>query len=1041
MTDKKERTDLVASAMRHKHITLLLVVMMMLAGIFSLVKIPKNEFPQFNVPVGLMVGVFPGASGLEVEQQLARPMEEFLWTFKEINKQRTKTTCVNNACVAMVYLDRSVKDQTVFWSKMKERLPLLKAKLPEGVIDLVVNDEFGESASMLLTLESEDKSYREMGDYVNTLSDKLRTVPGLANIVRMGGQKEQLSIYLDRDRLSLYGLNTAILMSKVSGLNGTFYTGSLDDGQLSRAIHVNPSLNSENELAQTIVSSGGPGNDVRLGDIATIQREYPDPRQYIRNNGQKCILLSLQMIRGKNIIEFGEKVKEIISDYQASLPDDVHINIISDQSQVVGHSIEDFMWEMLIAIVSVVIVVMLMLPLRVAGVAVATIPITIFSSLALFLIFGLEINSVTLAALIVSLGMIVDDSVVVVDCYLDKLDAGINRWKAAIASSREFVKSIITATLVISITFFPLIFTTDQVIHDFLQWFPYSISIVLTVSLIVAIFFVPILQYRFIRQGLHDSEVRGEKLEVRGEKKTSMLDRLQKTYDRLIEACFRHQKITMAIGLASIVVGGMLMTLIPQRLMPRAERNQFAVDVILPSGTDLHHTAAVADSLADILRKDPRVVNLTAFYGSGAPRFHATFIPSLGGSNFAQFIVNTHNDTETQGMLNDYSEQYAYHFADAQVMFRQIEYSDRAYPIEVKVQGDNLDSLHVAIDSIRYRLAKNKDIAVLTTSFGTNYSSLEVVMNPEEANHFGLSKSLLSLNFALRYGGGIPVTSIWEGDHDVNVVIKDAYSNNQTIDDFKNILVTGLVPTLTSAPLSQVADVKPGWGDGSITRIGGLRSASVFGTLGRSAVVGKVTKEVYKDLETLRLPEGVTLQQGGQAEMEATYRPQLYLGLEIAVLLIFFIIVFHLKSIPLTLLIMYSLGFSMLGGALGMLVFGQEFGATGILGFIALMGIITRCGIIMIDYAEELRLKEGCDIATAAQESAKRRFRPVFLTSMAASMGVIPMVIKNTPLWGPMGVVISLGALVSMLFIITMIPVGYCMVRNKFNSANDEHEE
>ena len=1033
MTDKKQRTDLVASAMHHKHITLLLVVMMMLAGVFSLIKIPKNEFPQFNVPVGLMVGVYPGASGQEVERQLAGHIEEFMWTFKEINKQRTTTICVNNACVAMIYLDRSVKDQTVFWSKMKERLPLLKAKLPQGVVDLVVNDEFGESSSMLVTLESEGKSYREMGDYVHRLSDKLRTVPGLANIVKMGGQKEQLSIYLDRDRMSLYGVNTATLMSKVSGLNGTFYTGSLDDGQLSRVIHIQPSLNSENDLAQSIVSTGVPGNVVRLGDIATIEREYPDPRQYIRNNGQKCILLSLQMIRGKNIIEFGTKVKEIIRDYQATLPDDVHINIISDQSQVVDHSIKDFMWEMLIAIISVIIVVMLMLPLRVAGVAVATIPITIFSSLALFLILGLEINSVTLAALIVSLGMIVDDSVVVVDLYLDKIDAGISRWKAAMDSSREFVKSIITATLVISITFFPLIFTTDQVIHDFLQWFPYSISIVLTVSLLVAIFFVPILQYQFIRQGLHHTEEK--------KKSISMLDKLQKSYDGLIEACFRHKKTTMAIGFVCIVAGGLLMTKIPQRLMPRAERNQFAVDVILPSGTDLHHTSEVADSLAGILRKDPRVVNLTAFYGTGAPRSHSTFIPSLGGTHFAQFIVNTHNDKETQGMLNDYSEKYAYHFADAQVMFRQIEYSDRAYPIEVKVRGDNLDSLHVAVDSIRQRLVRNKDIAVLTTSFGTNYSSLEVVMNPEEANHFGLSKSLLSLNFALRYGGGIPVTQIWEDDQDVNVVIKDAYTNNQSIEDFKNIRVAGLIPTITSASLSQVADVKPGWGDGNINRVGGQRTASVFGTLGRSAMVGKVTKEVYNDLQTLRLPEGVTMQQGGQAEMEATYRPQLYLGLEIAVLLIFFIIVFHLKSIPLTLLIMYSLGFSMLGGALGLLVFGQEFGATGILGFIALMGIITRCGIIMIDYAEELRLKQGYDIGTAAVESAKRRFRPVFLTSMAASMGVIPMVIKNTPLWGPMGVVISLGALVSMLFIITMIPVGYCIVRNKFNSANDENEE
>ena len=472
MAKDKRRSDLVASAMQHKSITLLLVVVMMLAGVFSLIKLPKNEFPQFTIPVGLMVGVYPGASELEVEQQLAKPMEEFLWTFKEINKKRTKTICLKNACVAMVYLDRSVKDQTVFWSKLKDRIPLLKSKLPQGVVDMVVNDDFGESSSMLVTLESDGKSYREMGDYVNRLSDKLRTVPGLANIVKMGGQKEQLSIYLDRDRLSQYGMNTAMIMQKLSGVNGTFYTGSLDDGHLSRAIHILPSLNSENDLAQTIVSSDVTGGTVRLGDIATIEREYPNPRQYIKNNDQKCILLSLQMTRGKNIIEFGEQVKTIISDYQATLPDDVHINIISDQSQVVGHSLEDFMWEMLIAIVSVVIVVMLMLPLRVAGVAVATIPITIFASMTIFLLFGLEINSVTLAALIVSLGMIVDDSVVVVDCYLDKLDAGISRWKAAVASSREFLKSIITATLVISITFFPLIFTTDQVIHDFLQWFP-----------------------------------------------------------------------------------------------------------------------------------------------------------------------------------------------------------------------------------------------------------------------------------------------------------------------------------------------------------------------------------------------------------------------------------------------------------------------------------------------------------------------------------------------------------------------------------------
>ena len=1030
MQEPRGDKSLVASAMRHKSITLLLVLVMMLAGIASLIYIPKDEFPQVDLPVGLVVGVYPGATELEVEQQLAKPLEDFLWTFKEIDREKTMTMSMNDGCAAIVWLNGTESSHTEFWNKLKERLSLFRLTLPAGVLGVVANDDFGDSSAMLLTIESDSKTFRELGDYADGLSDRLRRVKSLANIIRMGDQKEELSIYLDRDRLSMYGINTAMLMSKVSGLTGTLYTGSLEDGKLSRKIHIRSSLNTEQDLAQTIVSDAPTGEVVRLSDIATIKREYPEPRRYIKNNGRQCLLLSLQMIRGKNIIDFGTEVKQVISDYQQTLPKDVHINVISDQSQVVDDSIQDFMLEMLIAIVSVIIVVCLMLPLRVAGVAVVTIPITIFASIAIFLVTGVEINSVTLAALLVSLGMIVDDSVVVVDCYLDKLDSGLDRWQAAVESSREFVKSIITATLVISITFFPFLFTTSKMIHDFIQWFPYAISIVLTVSLVVAIFVVPILQHQFIKNGLHTGSANGQERNEGGQK--TMLERMQGHYDRLIEWCFRHRRATLAIGLASIVLGIVLILMLPIRLMPRAERNQFAVDIILPIGTDLNYTAQVADSLASIMRKDERVVNLTTFYGSGSPRFHATFMPNFGGTHFAQFIVNTHNDKETQEMLDDYAHRYSYYFPEAQILFRQIEYSDHQYPVEVVVKGDNLDSLHVAIDSIHHRLSKNKDIDVLTTSFGTTGNRLEVTMKPEEANRIGMSKSLLSLNFALRYGGGIPVTTIWEDDHELSITVKDADKGKHDIDEFKNIRVTGLIPTITVAPLSQIADVKPGWGSGTIERVNGERTASVFGMMGRQGVkIGELTEDIYRDLKTLRLPDGIKLEEGGQAETERTYRPQMYLGMQIAIVLIFFIIVFHLKSIPLTLLIMSSLGFSMVGGALGLHLFGQEFGATGVLGFVSLMGIITRCGIIMIDYAEELSHEHPTN--EAALLSAKRRFRPVFLTSMAASMGVIPMVIKDTPLWGPMGVIICIGALVSMLFILTLIPVGYSVIKERFS--------
>lgn len=1032
--NKKERNEMVASAIRHKSVTFLLVATMMIAGMVSLRWIPKDEFPQVTVPVGLVVGIYPGASELEVEQQLAKPLENFLWTFKEVDKDKTVIMSFSNASAALVYLKgaASHEKKTEFWNKLKERLSLLKLTLPTGVLKLVADDDFSEASTMLLTIESDEKTYRELEDFANTLSARLRTVKGLANINTLGNQKEQIGIYLDRDRLSMYDINTTMLISKLSGQTGTFYTGSVSDGRLSRSLHVQSSLNTENDVAQTILNTAPSGEVLRLCDVATIKREQPDPTRYIKNNGKKCLLLSVQMENGINILDFGDDVKQVISDFQATLPANVEVNLISDQSQVVGDSVHTFLGELVIAIISVIIIVMLMLPMRVAVVAVSTIPITIFASIFLLHLFGLEINTVTLAALIVSLGMIVDDSVVVVDCYLDKLDEGMNRWRAAIESSNEFLKSIITATIVITFTFFPQLITTTQIMRDFMKWFPYSVTIVLVVSLVVAIFVVPLMQYLMIGKGLRQMGREHSTLRFR------MLEKVQTGYERFVEMCFRHKWATMMTGVVLIVLGGVLLLSVPQRLTPRAERNQFAVEIFLPTGTDLRYTAQVADSLAAIMMKDERVENLTIFYGSGSPRFHAMFMPNLGGSHFAQFIVNTHNDAETQGMLDDYADKYSTYFSDAQILFRQIEYSDVSYPVEVRVTGDNLDSLHVATDSIWNRLARNKNINVLNTSWGAINNRLEVIMHPEEANRLGISKTMLSLNFALRYGGGIPVASIWEGDHELSLVIRDVNESQETVDNLKNIRVSGLIPTLTATPLTQIADVMPGWGDGCICRRNGVRTASVYGMMTRGALVGPLTKEIYEDLETLRLPQGVTVVKGGVADMDHKYRPQIYLGVLISVLMIFFVIVFHLKSIMLTLLVMFSLFFSFLGGGLGMALSGDEFGATGVLGFITLMGIITRCSIIMIDYAEEIYKTGHVSPDEAALLSAKRRFRPVFLTSAAASMGVITMVIKNSALWHPMGMVIFVGALVSMLLILTLIPVGYCLIRNKFKDERDE---
>jgi multidrug efflux pump len=1021
MTTKYRRLDPVETMMHYKSIMLLIFIVMMLFGIYALIMMPKNEFPSFTVRQGVVVGVYPGATTREVEEQLTKPLEKFLWGFKEIKKKKTYSETKDGICYVFVELNDDVSDKDEFWSKFKHRLQQFKSSLPTGVLALIANDDFGDTSAMLITLESKDKTYRELHNYMTDLQDRLRTIPEVANLRVYGEQSEQIGVYIDRDRLSNYGLNSATLLSSLASQGMTVMSGSVDDKNSVRPIHLQSPVNTENDIAQQIVYSDPNGNVIRLRDIATIKREYPESDSYVKNNGRKCIVLSLEMNEGNNIVRFGKNVKAILKEFQKTLPSDVTIYPITDQSNVVNSSIIEFLGELLIAICSVIIVIMLLLPMRVASVAASTIPITIFISLGLFYSMGIELNTVTLAALIVTLGMIVDNSIVIIDCYIEKIDSGMSRWHAASASAKEFFSSIFSATLAISITFFPLLITMKGVMYDFVKWFPLGVSIVLATSLLIAIFVVPWMQFAFIKKGLRTDSSSTKK------KHKTFLDVIQAYYNKLIEKCFAHPYITFSIGVLSIILGAVLYSSLPQKLMPRAERNQFAVEIYMPTGTAIERTAQVADSLRDMIRRDDRVLNVTTFYGTGSPRFQAAYAPQLGGTNFAQFVVNTTGNKATEALLDKFTPMYTNYFSGVLVRFKQLDYSDALAPIEVRFKGDNLTQLHQTVDKAMQIMRNDSNLILVRSNFEGTTEGLKLVMDDDEANRIGISKTMLSMNLATRFGSGIPLTTVWEGDYPVSVVLKDNHAGLQHPDDLSNATVSGIVPGV-NVPLRQIAKVQPDWCEGMIVRRNGINSISVFADVQRGINLNKVTDRVFKELSTMKLPDGITYEAGGQRASDAEAGPQMYNGLAISIVVIFLILLFHFRNIRMSLLIMYSLLFSLLGAALGVLIMQQEVGFTGTLGIISLMGIIVRNGIIMIDYAEELRVKHHLTAKEAGLQAAQRRMRPIFLTSAAASMGVVPMVIQNSPMWGPMGIVVCYGTIVSMLFIITMIPIGYWMI-------------
>lgn len=1005
-------------------------------GIYALHEMDKNEFPPFTVREGVVVAVYPGASSLEMEQQVLKPLEEYVFSKKEVNKVKTESTASSGMAMIFVELDNNVTDTDVFWNTFNRELQLLKAQLPSGVLALRVISDFGDTSSLLITMSSDDKTYRELGDYMDDLKDRLRPIKSVGRMSVYGKQNEQITVTVDPAKLSNYGISEKTIALQLLGQGFNTTGGEIREQDYTSPIYVAPPLNDVADIANQIIMSTPGGSVLRVKDIAEVKREYPEPTSFITNNGRKCIMLSIEMKNDNNVVEMGEKVEKVLAEFQQQLPEDVTLFRITNQPYDVNNSVSDFLRELLIAVIAVIIVIMCLLPIRTALIAAATIPITIFISLALFYALGIELNTVTLACLIVSLGMIVDNSVVIIDDYVELLGEGMDRREATLRSASEFYKSIFSATLAISIVFFPFLITMTGMFRDFLSDFPWAMTIILVGSFFIAELLVPFLQYILIKPGkvagLAESEaaaVHGVKTAAPPKKHFSLMAWLQKQYDRLIVVCFNHPWLTIIISLALTVLGTWIFMERPVQLMPIAERNQFAVEIHLPSGASLNASNAIADSLEAILSKDPRVVSVANFHGCSSPRFQTTYAPQVGGPNFAQFIVNTKSNEATIEVLDEYAPKYTNYFPGAFVRFKQLSYSTAAYPIEIHVVGDNLDQTVAFSDTILDIMRSIDGISMVMSTASDQIVSTLVEPDYTTMSRLGLSNLMLETSLALRFNNsGIPIATVWDGNYGVPVVLKTNTSERSDIGELQNQLMP--VMGIASSPLSQFANVKPQWNYGKICHKDGLREVKLMAEIDRDRNAMELTKLLRAKLAGIEVPEGIEVTYGGDWDQFYTIVPEIASAILMALVIIFFILLFHYKRVKVSILLLLFMIFSMPGAGFGLLIQGGVFSLTCTLGIISLMGILVRNVIIMIDYAQELRLNEQLPVKESILESAKRRMRPIFLTSAAATMGVLPMVLTGSALWKPMGTVIFWGTMITFFFIVTVIPVIYWKVMN-----------
>lgn len=1017
--------------MRRHGLVIALFMVLMAFGIWSLPQMNKDEFPQFTIRQGLVVAYYPGATAEEVEQQVTIPLEDYINSFEFVDKKLTYSQSEDGLAYIYVMLRMTAVNNEAAWTKIRAGLPLLqKTQLPTGVLQTLVIDDFGNTSSLLIAVESPERSPRELEQYAKQVCSHLRTIPEMGKLRIMGRQTEEIAVTIDPEQLSRYGINPSALQAQMA-LQGIRTVGGESDAH--GALQVVIPYMSEYEMQEQIVwSDPVTGATIRLKDIATVERRYQAPKSYVEFNGASCLILNMEMVPGNNIVAFGDEVDKQLAQAAALLPPDIRFHRITDQPKVVNDSVLSFLRDIVISILVVIAVMLLLFPLRTALVAATGLPVCTAICIGLMYVTGIELNTVTLAALIFVLGMIVDDSVIVIDGYTNLLARRHSRWYSSVVSTSQLFVPMSLATMAICGMFFPMTRIITGPLGEFVQLFPWAVLFALVASIFYASWITPFLSFRFIR------ERKPEEMNLVERVQTKFFTWLQSAYRHMLQRCFDHPVIAWCLLGGATLIGVVLLMNLNLQLLPKAEREFFAVEIHLRDGATLEESASVADSLANILRQDPRVTSVTAFIGQSSPRFHATYTPQTPAANYAQLVVNTKSSKATSQVLKAYNGKYENYFPNAYARFKQLDYQAVKNPLEVRVKGENWETMKPIADSIQQFMLAQPELQWVHCDYNNVAASTRIVLKADEATRLGITETMLSL-YLMQATQGATITTLYEESYAVPVVLYTAGINTLNADELGAIQVPTALPGVW-VPLRQVATIEPNWHHTLLERRNAVRTmtvgADLRGTTSQVDAERKVKNWVENNLTDL--PEGVSIAFGGLTEINDMLIPQILWSIVAALAVMLALLLYHFGKIGLALLTLSSAILCLFGSMLGLWIFKLDISITAVLGVVSLIGIIVRNAIMMYEYAEDARKYKHLTYKEAAFQAGLRRMRPVFLTSATTALGVLPMIIAATSLWMPMGVVICFGTLFTLPLTVTILPVVYWKVYAKRDEEVNE---
>ena len=1004
-------------ALRHKSIIYYFIAVLLTFGIFSFTHMGRMEDPDFTMRT-MVVGVsWPGASPQQMSDQVTDKLEEKLRDLPGVDY--TKSFTDGSKSVIYINLKEDLPSNKIrpAWEEARNMINDEWKSLPSGVQGPSINDRFDDVYGTIYALSGDEFSYEEKRQQAEDLKRQLLSVPNVKKITLIGVQEKSLDVTINKDKLASYQVSTQQLLTALKQQSAMVPAGMVNTDTNNVYLRINGVFDSVDAVKNMPIRINN--QTIRLGDIADVTMTYKDPSSpQFYYEGKPAIGIAISMDAGANNIEFGNAIDTKLKELKTTIPAGLNLDQVSNQPHIVKESIGDFSQSLFEAIAIVLLVSFASLGIRTGIVVALTIPVVVSTTFVLMYENGIYLHKVSLGALILALGLLVDDAIIVVEMMSVKLDEGFNHWRAATFAYESTAFPMLSGTLITCAGFLPLALA-EGMVAEFTKSLSIVVFMALILSWIASVLVSPVLGYKII-------ENKAEKPESEWTRRDHIMHRLKTVFyarfESLLHWALGHHKAVLLLTLGAFILSLLSFPLIKQEFFPSSTRNEIIVSMQFPQSSSIDYTQNQAKSLDALLKENEHIDHFTTYVGEGSPRFVLTLEPELPRANFMQTIIVTKSLEDRDALFKDLQDQLNDQYPSALINMQFVQIGPPSkYPVMLRVSGPDASEVKTIANDVKAKMQEDKDLHNIAFDWPDTEPVAQIHIDPDKARLLGINSYAVSLHLQSLLSG-TKSGEYYEGNQTIPVTFRLSDNENH------NLAALSSLPIQTGngsyVPLSQIATISMSQEEGIIWHRNMMPTISIHANV-RPGVLGNAkTKEIYNKLAEYRqdLPTGYTIDLDGSAEKSVTAVQKLLVPMPIMLFAIMTILMFQLKRIALMFMALFTAPLGLIGVVLALNITRTPLGFMAILGIIALSGMIIRNSIILLDQIE-IHRAEGQSAREAIINSATLRFRPIMLTAIAAILGMIPLM--GSVFWSPLAIAFSGGLLVATILTLIVLPVMY----------------